>query len=83
MTVTVALDCMGGDYGASVTVPAALGFLEKEPEAGVILVGQPAAIEAELNRYGAAPGNRLRLQAAAEVVAMDEPPAQALRGKRD
>ena len=27
MTITVAIDCMGGDHGPSVTVPAALGFV--------------------------------------------------------
>ena len=37
--VTLAIDCMGGDHGPAVTVPAALRFLESNPAAGVILVG--------------------------------------------
>jgi len=43
----------------------------------------PAALEAQLARCGAATGPRLRLQHAGEVVSMDEPPAQALRYKKD
>jgi len=52
-------------------------------DVAVILVGQRAALEAELAKHGAAAGPRLRLQHASEVVSMDEPPAQALRYKKD
>ena len=31
MTVTVAVDAMGGDHGPIVTIPAALAFLEERP----------------------------------------------------
>src|SRR5204862_325601 len=40
-------------------------------------------IEAELKSRGAVAGPRLRLRAAREVVGMDEPPAQAMRYKKD
>lgn len=83
MAVNVALDCMGGDHGATVTVPAAVEFLDRQPEGRIVLVGQTAAIETELKRHHASLGERLRLQPASEIVAMDEPPAQALRAKRD
>jgi glycerol-3-phosphate acyltransferase PlsX len=83
MTVTIALDCMGGDHGAPVTVAAALRFLEAEPEARIVLVGRTEVIEAELRRHRAAEGDRVRIKPASEIVEMDEPPAQALRGKRD
>jgi len=36
-----------------------------------------------LSKHGAAPGAGLRVQHAAEVVAMDEPPVQAMRYKKD
>jgi glycerol-3-phosphate acyltransferase PlsX len=49
----------------------------------VVLVGRREAIEAELAARGAAAGARLRVHHAAELVAMDEPPAQALRYKKD
>ena len=83
MTVTVALDCMGGDHGAHVTVPAALDFVARVTDGRVVLVGLPDIINAELKRRGAKPGNRILVKNAAEVVGMDEPPASALRGKRN
>jgi glycerol-3-phosphate acyltransferase PlsX len=81
--ITVALDAMGGDHGISVTVPAALWTLEREPALRLILVGQQDSLEAELKRHRAQPNARLTIQHASEVVGMDEPPAQALRGKKD
>ena len=83
MTITIALDAMGGDHGPCVTVSAALAFLRAKPDASLILVGQPEPIQSELKRRGARLSERLRLTSATEVVRMDEPPAQALRGKRD
>jgi glycerol-3-phosphate acyltransferase PlsX len=81
--ITVAVDCMGGDHGPHVTVPAALEFQARLPDVDVVLVGLRDAIEAELAVRGAAYGPRLRVHPAAEVVTMDEPPAQALRYKKD
>ena len=86
MRVTVAVDCMGGDHGPSVTVPAALGLLRDDPEAGVILAGLSADIEAKLklnNSSASAFGDRLVVRHASEVVGMDEPPAVAMRSKKD
>ena len=83
MDVTVAIDCMGGDHGPPVTVPAALAFLRERPDVKCVLVGLPEQIEAELQARGAAAGPRLGIHAASQVVAMDEPPAQALRAKKD
>jgi phosphate acyltransferase len=82
MDVTVAIDCMGGDHGAHVTVPAALEYLERDPKTSFILVGQHQGIETELRRRAAHAG-RLRIQHAGEIVAMDESPAAALRNKKD
>jgi glycerol-3-phosphate acyltransferase PlsX len=74
---------MGGDHGPRVTVPASLEFLARHPEAAIVLVGQREALELELAARGVSYGPRLRLQPASEIVAMDEPPAQALRYKKD
>ena len=81
--ITISIDCMGGDHGAHVTVPAALSFLSAFPEARVLLVGLPEVIEAELRKLGAATNERVEVRPAPEVVAMDEAPASALRGKRE
>ena len=83
MDITVAIDCMGGDHGPHVTVPAALGYQREHPEVRMVLVGLREAIEAELAALGAAQGPGLRVHHAAEAVAMDEPPVQALRYKKD
>jgi phosphate acyltransferase len=80
--VTLAIDCMGGDNGPSVTVPAALRFIESNPAASVILVGLRDAIDAELRRR-AAPAERVRVRHAAEIVTMDESPATAVKRKKD
>ena len=80
--ITIALDAMGGDHGVGVTVPAALSVLDDHPELTLILVGQPDVVGAELRRRRAPESDRLRLQPASEVVAMDEPPAEALRKKK-
>jgi glycerol-3-phosphate acyltransferase PlsX len=83
MDITVAIDCMGGDHGPHVTVPAALEVLRRTSETNVVLVGLRDAVEAELRKCNAEPGTRLRVHHASEVVAMDESPALALRNKKD
>jgi phosphate acyltransferase len=74
---------MGGDHGPVITVPGALAALRSQPDLKLVLVGQSAVLEKELARHRGAESERLRIQDASEVVGMDEPPAQALRGKKD
>ena len=81
--VTLAIDCMGGDHGPKITVPAALAFLDAHPDDRLILVGQSEPIEEELRRAHVAQSDRLNVRHATEVIAMDEPPRQALRNKKD
>ena len=81
MTARIAIDCMGGDHGPSVTVPAALRFLDDHPAASLILVGREEVLQPLLgNRSG---NSRLRVVNATEVVEMDESPALALRNKKE
>ena len=83
MDVRVAIDCMGGDHGPRVTVPAALDYLRRVEDVSVVLVGLQDAIAAELRKHGAGNQPRLAVQHATEAVGMDEPPALALRAKKD
>jgi phosphate acyltransferase len=83
MDITIAIDAMGGDHGAHVTVPAVVEYLRKHPDDTVVLVGLADSIEAELRSLGAATGSHLRIHAASEVVGMDETPQLALRNKKD
>jgi len=83
VAATIALDAMGGDHGPTVTIPGALAALNQHPDLKLILVGQHERLTQELARHKSGEHDRLSIQHASEVVAMDEPPAQALRGKKD
>src|SRR4030095_13850835 len=83
MPITIAVDAMGGDTGLPVTISASLRFLENTPDARVILVGPEGQLTQALARSRSPARDRVTLRAATEVVAMDEPPADALRKKKD
>lgn len=74
---------MGGDHGPSVTIPAAISFIKKQPEAELILVGVEDIVRAELKKHHADQLPRLSVLHASEVVAMDDPIEVALRRKKD
>jgi glycerol-3-phosphate acyltransferase PlsX len=75
--VRLAVDCMGGDSGPRVTLPACQAFLSKHPDAQLLLVGTPEAL-APARQWA-----RCTLIEAREVVTMDDPLEIALRKKRD
>jgi glycerol-3-phosphate acyltransferase PlsX len=83
MAITLAVDCMGGDHGPSVTLPAVFEFLRHDTDCAAILVGREDDLRAEFNRVTTEFGERLSIQHASEVVGMDEPVASAMRGKKD
>lgn len=74
--ITVAVDCMGGDHGPQVTLPACTQFLEQHPEAALVLVGLPKALQGFSHP-------RATLVMVTEVVTMDDPLEVALRKKKD
>ncbi|MBA2674233.1 phosphate acyltransferase PlsX [Ramlibacter sp.] len=75
MTI-LAVDCMGGDHGPQVTLPACRQFLEAHPDTQLLLVGLPA----ELAGFS---HPRAQIVPASEVVAMDDGVEIALRKKKD
>lgn len=79
----IALDAMGGDHGPDVTVPAALDCLEKYPDLRLILVGQQQVLADHLAKFQSDHEDRLQIQHASQVVAMDDLPSKALRAKKD
>ena len=83
MDVRVAIDCMGGDHGAHVTVPAALGVLRGNPDVSFLLVGRQDAIERQLAGHDPVPAGRVGIRHASQEIEMDEAPASAMRGKKD
>ena len=81
--VVLAIDCMGGDHGPTVTVPAALDFLAANPDARVILIGAGDAIDVELHRHKLGRDKRVEVRHSAETVSMDDSPVTAYRRKKD
>lgn len=82
--ITVAIDCMGGDHGPQVTVPAALAFLRDHADVRVVLVGLAESIQPFLVDAGVDTElGRVTVRHAAQVVSMDESPSLALRNKKD
>src|SRR2546423_6907998 len=73
----LAVDCMGGDEGPSVRLPACEAFLAAHPKAELILVGRADALAR------ATTWPRCTIVAATEVVEMDDPIEVALRRKKD
>ncbi|MGH6624954.1 MAG: phosphate acyltransferase PlsX [Burkholderiaceae bacterium] len=74
--ITLAVDCMGGDHGPRVTLPACQQFLDRHPDAALLLVGLPQSLSAFAHP-------RASVVAASEVVGMDDPVEIALRKKKD
>ena len=81
--VTIALDAMGGDFGPSVVVPAALRALEQDGGLRVILVGDETILRTTLEHSKTAGHERLKIHHASQKVGMDEAPSSALRNKKD
>lgn len=80
--VTIAVDAMGGDAGAAVCVPASVEFIREHGGVRIVLVGQREAIEPLLGDPDDRPSG-IEIRDARQVVGMDEPPADALRRKKD
>ena len=74
--ITIAVDCMGGDHGPKVTLPACTQFLDQHPDVQLILVGLPQALQGFSHA-------RATIVTASEVVTMDDPLEVALRKKKD
>ena len=72
---------MGGDAGLTVTIPAALAFLQEKSDVKLILVGNEEAVRGALGEH--ASHDRLQIIHASEVVGMDEAPQSALKNKKD
>ena len=79
--MTVAVDAMGGDRGASIAVTGALD-ISRERDIPVILVGDEQLLTEEIRKQGG--GNLpVSIYPASEVVLMEESPADSLRKKKD
>ena len=81
--VRVAVDAMGGDHAPATEVAGvARALSELPPTFAIDLVGQSAAIEAELSKHPGLDRSRLRVVEAPEVIGMADKPLDAVRKKR-
>ena len=77
----IAVDAMGGDLGPSVVVPGAIEAA-RQTGAKILLVGNEATLDGELNRLSPSGGD-LEIVHAPEVAGMDEKPSDILRRKKN
>ena len=79
--ITIAVDAMGGDNAPRPEVEGSV-LAARQLGVRVLLVGQPAAIRAELAKHALA-NLPIEIVPASEVITMDDHPAQAFRRKKD
>jgi glycerol-3-phosphate acyltransferase PlsX len=82
MSIAIAVDAMGGDFGPRVTVPAALAVLCETPSLRLTLVGDESKITPFLSALSAAEHERVSVLHTLEVVTMDDKVTVALRQKK-
>ncbi len=85
--VVLALDAHGGDFGPTVTIPAALDILVDQPKLEILVCGIPEEVEAVLKNYSSDRGfkhcfERLHMIDATHALASDARPVAALRRGR-
>ena len=92
--LSIAVDVMGGDFGPPITIPACVNFLVKNPSYRIVAVGDKALV---LDAIRSIPKNRLKqsdidisghsermsIIHTTETVSMDDPPAIALKNRRN
>ncbi len=80
--VKIAVDAMGGDNAPGQIVAGVADALDICGDIHALLVGREEAIEAELGKYSP-DRSRITVVNASEVITNDEPPANAIRRKKD
>jgi phosphate acyltransferase len=80
----LAIDCMGGDFGPSVTIPAVLKALKQYAYVNFLLFGDPSQIQAQLKskRFKAEYRHRYRIIASKNDVLMSDVASSALKNKK-
>ena len=79
MSLTLALDAMGGDHGPLVTVPAAMQALLVNTKLKIILVGDKTKIDPIVRSFSSDLSSRIQIIHTSEVVEMSDLPSHALR----
>jgi len=86
-TITISLDGMGGDFGSDSVVPAAVDILKRYPHVNFIITGDETVLQNKLDEYKNSSDeknlSRITIKHTTQTVGSNEPPAAALRGKKD
>ncbi|NLJ62571.1 MAG: phosphate acyltransferase PlsX [Alcaligenaceae bacterium] len=82
-SVRIAIDCMGGDIGLAVTIPAAIQFASQYDDVYCLLVGDEGRIAEALASHGSISRDWYQIVHASEIVTMDDAVEVALRRKKD
>ena len=80
--VNVCVDAMGGDNSPLEIVKGAIEAVKESDKINLVLVGQEAAVNAELSKYEY-PADRVKVVNAEEIIDPNEPPVLAIRKKKD
>lgn len=80
--VRVCVDACGGDNAPGEIVKGAIDAINESDKIKVILVGQEAAVNAELSKY-TYDKDRVEVVNAEEIIDPNEPPVMAIRKKKD
>lgn len=83
MNYNIAIDVMSGDHGPAVTIPAAIDVLKSQSTVCLTLVGNEDEIRSYISQCNASIQKRISIVHSTQIVAMDEKPSAALRGKKD
>ncbi len=81
--IRLAVDCMGGDHGLSVTIPAVVQFAKQHPDTHFLLSGNAEMIGRALEKEGVQSAGWYEILPASEVILMDDTVETALRRKKD
>jgi len=89
-TTALAIDAMSGDFGPRVLISSLLRFLAHHPDVSVYITGQKSVLEKHIQRtlrlhplYRKAKlTQRIEIIDVPDIIAMDEKPAQVLRGNK-
>ncbi|SVD47329.1 uncharacterized protein METZ01_LOCUS400183 [marine metagenome] len=59
--LTIAIDAMGGDFGSSEIIPAALFSLNKHKKLNLILVGKEDILHEEIKKHNSRDNERITI----------------------
>ncbi len=79
----IAVDAMGGDNAPGEIIKGAIDAVSRRTDIQVLLVGQEAVVQGELDKYSGYPREQIQVIPASQVIETEEPPVNAIRRKKD